>query len=431
MANTVSLEFAGDAQKLQGEARKADQAVLGVGDAATRASDDMAAAGTEAGRFEQRIGSLGAGVTGMTDAVDSAGAAVQGLADLQQAGANQAMKLARAANDVEQAQEDAAQATRDAAQATLDLEQSAIDAEQAQIDEAQAMKDYNEAVKEHGAGSIEARQAKNDLAQASLDFLQAEEDAAQATRDASQAAIDGKAATLDLAEAQREANPPDLQKWADQIGLITPLLTGLVGVVGLVTAAQWAWNVAQYANPTVWIVAAILAVIAVIVLIATKTDWFQKLWRNSWKWITTALSQSWATIKKVGGYIGDFFTGLGRGISGTFKASFNGIASAWNNTVGRLSWTVPGWVPFIGGNTLAVPKIPKFHSGGVVPGAPGSEMLAVLQAGETVTPAGKQAAPLVIRSSGTELDDLLVELLSRAARRSGGDVQVVYGGRNA
>lgn len=46
---------------------------------------------------------------------------------------------------------------------------------------------------------------------------------------------------------------------------------------------------------------------------------------------------------------------------------------------------------------------------------------------------GGAASPMVleIRSGGSQLDDLLVEVLSRAVRRRGGNVQTVLGGRNA
>ncbi len=88
---------------------------------------------------------------------------------------------------------------------------------------------------------------------------------------------------------------------------------------------------------------------------------------------------------------------------------------------------MPGWVPFIGGNTINVPNIPKFHNGGVVGGPPGSEMLAVLQAGETVAPAGAAAA-LVIRAGDAALDHVLVAVLSRAVGARADNVQVVLGG---
>jgi hypothetical protein len=73
--------------------------------------------------------------------------------------------------------------------------------------------------------------------------------------------------------------------------------------------------------------------------------------------------------------------------------------------------------------------LPKFHSGGMVPGAPGSEMVAILQAGERVTPPGASSDRTVIelRSSGSRIDELLIELLARAIGDRGGNVQVVLG----
>ena len=49
-----------------------------------------------------------------------------------------------------------------------------------------------------------------------------------------------------------------------------------------------------------------------------------------------------------------------------FKSIFNGIASIWNNTVGKLSFKVPNWVPGIGGAGFNVPDIPMLAQGGIV-----------------------------------------------------------------
>lgn len=428
--NSMTIEFAGDATKLQRAAQRSTKALDDVAGAAKDAGSDLQAAGSDATAFTDKVGKLGAGVSGMTDAVDSAGAAVQGLADIQQAGAQQAQRLARANNDVEQAQEDLNQAVRDGSQAAIDGQQAELDLEQARLDQATALKDYNEAVREHGANSEEARQASIDLKQAGIDVSQAQEDAAQATRDASQANIDGRAAQLDLNDAMREAHPPELQQWADKIALVTPLLSGLIGVTGLITAAQWAWNAAQLASPTTWIIVGIAALVAVVVLIATKTDWFQRVWRRSWQWIKDAAKNTWDFIQKIPGWITSAFSKLGNAISAPFRSAFNWVADAWNNTVGRLQWTVPGWVPGIGGNSIGVPHIPKFHNGGTVPGAPGSEMLALVQAGEKITPAGESGRTVIeIRGDGSLLGDALVEILSAAINRRGSNVQAALGGR--
>ncbi len=52
----------------------------------------------------------------------------------------------------------------------------------------------------------------------------------------------------------------------------------------------------------------------------------------------------------------------------TFVNSSGNIASIWNNTIGKLSFKVPGWVPGIGGKGFDVPDIPLLADGGIVTG---------------------------------------------------------------
>jgi hypothetical protein len=52
-----------------------------------------------------------------------------------------------------------------------------------------------------------------------------------------------------------------------------------------------------------------------------------------------------------------------------FKTVFNSIASLWNSTIGKLSFTVPSWVPGIGGKGFDVPNIPMLAEGGIVTSA--------------------------------------------------------------
>lgn len=240
-----------------------------------------------------------------------------------------------------------------------------------------------------------------------------------------------------------------LQGWADLAGGLAPVILSLaetkVGILAQAAAskvaagaskvwaaAQWLMNTALLASPITWVVIGIIALVAVIVLIATKTKWFQTAWAAAWGWIKKAASNTWDFIKKIPGWIGTAFARVSNAITAPFRSAFNAVATAWNNTVGRLSWTVPGWVPFIGGNTISVPHLPHFHSGGTVPGIPGSETLAVLQAGERVTTrGGGDRSVIEIRGDGSALADGLVELLSRAVRSRGGNVQLVLGGRNA
>lgn len=306
-ASTATLTFAGDAGPLQQESKKAEAAVEGVGKSADSASDDMRKAQDETRELGSRLGDLGSATTGAVDALDTLAGGMQALADITDYSRERAQRLARAQNDVEQAHADSRQAAIDLeqsyvdlSQAENDLRQSALDVGQAEIDKKQAMLDakksgdeYADAVKKHGKNSDEAKQAsldltqaQQDLKQADLDLTQAQTDANQAqvdgkqfTEDGKQAAIDAKDAQLNLNDAMHEANPPQLGTWAEQIGLVTPLLQAVVGVVSLVTAAQWLWNTSLLANPLTWIILGIIALVAIIVVIATKTTWFQDIWK--------------------------------------------------------------------------------------------------------------------------------------------------------
>jgi hypothetical protein len=445
MGNEVKLTFAGDADKLE-------KAAGGAGDAASRMADSAQAS-------SDRLGKAWAGINTssetLADSIGGLGDGMRAITELKNDAAVRADALARAQNDVEQATVDVQQAMQDSAQSLLDWQQacrdtaqSAIDVEQAQLDLEAAQKDYNAAVKEFGPKSLEARQAlidqkqaNEDLAQANLDAQQAEEDKKQAMLDGKQATVDATGAQLDLNQAQRDAVPPnDLQVWAERISAIAPVAMTAMGALqlltttsmassvasgiasaatGVWTGVQWLLNAAFWANPVTWVVAGIIALIAVIVLIATKTTWFSDLWdwlwagikygaqaigdwfsgpflnffKNGFKLIGDKATEFWNWLSGIPGKLGSMFSGLADIISSPFKAGFNFISDAWNGSVGKLSWTVPNWVPIIGGNTISAPKLPRFHDGiDRVPGLPGSEMLAILEAGERVVPASQNSS---------------------------------------
>jgi phage-related protein len=65
----------------------------------------------------------------------------------------------------------------------------------------------------------------------------------------------------------------------------------------IATAAQWLWNAAMDANPITLIIIGIAALVAAIVWIATKTTWFQTIWKASWGAIKDAFFYVWNFIK--------------------------------------------------------------------------------------------------------------------------------------
>jgi hypothetical protein len=214
--------------------------------------------------------------------------------------------------------------------------------------------------------------------------------------------------------------------------------------VGIVSAATKVWAGVQWLLNGL-IIIAVIALIAIIVVIATKTTWFQDIWKMVWggivayfNWVKEMYVAAFNAIVGVGERVWGWLTGLpsrlksafsgvGSFITAPFRTAFNFVADAWNRTIGSMSWRVPDWVPGIGGNSISAPKLPKFHDGGIVPGAPGQEMLAILQAGERITPAGAGGGGNSVRVLYGG-DPAALEFLRRLVRfEAAGDVQLAFG----
>lgn len=123
----------------------------------------------------------------------------------------------------------------------------------------------------------------------------------------------------------------------------------------LVTAATWAFNVALNANPIGLVVLAIGALVAAFVIAYNKSETFRNGVNALFDGVKIAVK---GTVDYIGGLIDT--------VLDAFKFVFNGIAKAWNNTVGRLSFTAPDWIPGIGGKGWSVPNIPMLAAGGIV-----------------------------------------------------------------
>ena len=121
------------------------------------------------------------------------------------------------------------------------------------------------------------------------------------------------------------------------------------------TVAQKAFNLAMAANPVVLATAAIVAIGAAIVIAYKKFEPFKKIVDSIGKALAAAFTGTVDAIKTaVNAYMG------------IYKGIFNAIAKAWNNTIGKLSFKIPGWVPGLGGKGFDVPNIPELADGGIV-----------------------------------------------------------------
>jgi hypothetical protein len=124
------------------------------------------------------------------------------------------------------------------------------------------------------------------------------------------------------------------------------------------TVATAAFNLVMSLNPISLVVIAIVALIAGLVLAYKKFEGFRNIVDSVFRVIQTVVSVSIGVIK---GYFETLY--------GFYKGIFNGIASLWNNTIGKLSFKVPSWVPGLGGKGFDVPNIPMLAEGGIVTSA--------------------------------------------------------------
>lgn len=88
--------------------------------------------------------------------------------------------------------------------------------------------------------------------------------------------------------------------------------------------------------------------------------------------------------------IGSIFWGVIEVITSPFRYAFNQIKKLWNSTIGGMNFTVPDWVPGIGGKSFGMPKLAEggilTHGGTVMVGEAGPEILSL--------PSGARVAPL-------------------------------------
>jgi hypothetical protein len=199
------------------------------------------------------------------------------------------------------------------------------------------------------------------------------------------------------------------------------------------TIAQKGLNLAMRMNPIGLIITAIALLVVGIIIAYKRSETFRRIVQTSMKgvriafgWVVDKGKDMFNWFKALPGKIASAFKGLAEIITFPYRTAFNAIKSLWNATVGGFSISIPDWVPKIGGNSFSIPSM---HTGGVMPGAPGTAGLALLMAGERVSTPGQSGGGTVIeiRSGGSKMDDLLVEILRNAIRVQGGSVQAVLG----
>lgn len=101
------------------------------------------------------------------------------------------------------------------------------------------------------------------------------------------------------------------------------------------TATQWALNASLWANPITWIVAGVIALVAAIVWVATKTEWGQKV-----------MDVAWSGIKAGAQAVAGFFTKTLPDAAQTawtwITDKFNALVSFHASLPGRIASAVSG-----------------------------------------------------------------------------------------
>lgn len=143
----------------------------------------------------------------------------------------------------------------------------------------------------------------------------------------------------------------------------------------------------------------LLGTVAMAVLGWLFTTGIPKTWEaleflnRQWDRATKAASEARDWILARWRELGDFFDHLpdrigaagGRmwdGLIAGGKSAFNSIAGLWNRSLGAITFTVPGWVPGVGGNSFGFPKIPMLEHGGLVKAVPGGRLVVMGEGGE-------------------------------------------------
>jgi hypothetical protein len=136
---------------------------------------------------------------------------------------------------------------------------------------------------------------------------------------------------------------------------VNTAMTVFTAITKAATAVQAAFNAVLAMNPITLVVIAIAALVAGLVIAYKKFEGFRNIVNSVFTTVKDAVSGGFSFLR---GYL-DF-------VLGVYKGIFNGIATLWNNTIGKLSFKVPSWVPGFGGKGFDVPNIPMLADGGIV-----------------------------------------------------------------
>lgn len=209
-----------------------------------------------------------------------------------------------------------------------------------------------------------------------------------------------------------EAVLPYLTKFGEWAQEHPGILLAVGAAIATIAAAIVAVNIAMALNPFSLIAIAVVGLGALLVTAYKKFEPFRNIVDDIFGamkfWINNVTIPAFQTLLAV------------------VKTVFNGIASAWNSTVGKLSFKVPSWVPGLGGKGFEMPEIPMLASGGIVSsptlaliGERGPEAVIPLSQMGTMGGGMNVTVQAGLVSTPDQMGQLIIEAIQRAQRRSG------------
>lgn len=158
--------------------------------------------------------------------------------------------------------------------------------------------------------------------------------------------------------------------WVAQMWIAINVMNLVINVISFLASAianviNWISNLVSWIGNLIG--ASINAVSAII-------GWFGRLPGN----IGNIVNQVVQWFKELPGRITGALGGVGDAITKPFSSGFNAIKNLWNNTVGKIKFTVPDWVPGIGGKGWSFPTfatgVENFAGGWAIVGERGPEL---------------------------------------------------------
>jgi hypothetical protein len=130
---------------------------------------------------------------------------------------------------------------------------------------------------------------------------------------------------------------PMFEKAATFVQRNAEVVGPLIVVLGVLAVSIWAVNAAMLANPVTWIVIAIAAFIAIIIVAYQKCDTFRNIVQAAFRFIIASIQFWWDVVKVIFGFVIDYYQMLWRGaqvmaglVVAAWDALKSGVSAAWS-----------------------------------------------------------------------------------------------------